>query len=209
VADLSELHHALRSTVEDGGGYKLFFYAAGKNGAALRHGFIAVVNADMCQISFEHLENERALSEIPSLPFIKIQALPMLGQNPATGSNPLLATADVLNMLDPALQTRPGPAASVPNAAFSDSSASAAHDATATVSGAGRKLTRAQLKAEVIVVLEAYYGNSAAAKVAEIEARFPPLTDPVQFLDGCRQLAAMIVGALKANEVFKDLHAKL
>lgn len=213
MADLTELHSALRSAVEDAGGHKIFFYAAGKNGAGLRHGFIAIVDANTCQINFEHLDNESALGEIPSLRFIKVQALPMLGQNPATGDNPLQDTAHVLKMLDPAMQSRSAPVVSIANAGspdpVRDTGAAHAHDAATNVSSSSAISTHVRLKAEATALLQTYYGNSAAQKVAEIEARFPPLTEPVQFLDGCRQLAAVLVGALKANEVFKGLYEKL
>ncbi len=211
MADLSELHNALRSAVEHGGGHKVFFYAAGKNGAGLRHGFIAVVDADACQINFEHLDNEQALSEILALQFIKIQGLPMLEQNPATGSNPLQDTAHLLNRLDPAQRSRSAApsATAAGTGSTNDAGTTHAYDATTTVSDARPGLAHVQLKAEAIALLEAYYGNSAAQKVAEIEAKFSPLTDPVQFLDGCRQSAAVLVGALKANEVFKRLYGTL
>ena len=207
MADLGELHEALRTAVADGAGHKVFFYAAGKNGAGLRHGFIA------CQVNFEQLDSERALSEITGLQFIKVQALRMLDQNPATGSNPLQTTRHVLSQLDPALQPgrEPLPAAgqvttgrSLPE---SDDAQTPAPVAEAQPSD--RDLAHARLKEQATALLQTYYGNSAAQKVADIAARHPPLTEPVQFLDACRQLAALLVGALKANEVFKDLYDTL
>lgn len=211
MADLSELHRVLRSAVEQGGGHKIFFYAAGKNGAGLRHGFIAVVDADTCQMNFEHLGNEHALSEIITLKFIKIQDLPMLEQNPATGTNPLQDTAHVLSMLDPAMRSRStAPAANAEGSGSTrETGAAHAHDATTNISTPRSGLAHLQLKADAIALLQAYYGNSAAQKVAEIEAKFSPLTEPAQFLDGCRQSAALLVGALKAKEVFKELYDTL
>lgn len=211
MADLGELHDALRLAVADGAGHKVFFYAAGKNGAGLRHGFIAVVDADTCQINFEQLDSERALSEIAGLQFIKVQALRMLDQNPATGSNPLQNSHHVLSRLDPALLSsrEPSPPASptTTGSSLPESDIARAYPAEALQSE--RDLAHARLKEQATALLQTYYGNSAAQKVADIAARHPPLTEPVQFLDACRQLAALLVGALKANEVFKDLYETL
>lgn len=214
MADLGELHDALRTAVADGAGYKVFFYAAGKNGAGLRHGFIAVVDANTCQVNFEQLDSERALSEIAGLQFIKVQALRMLDQNPATGSNPLQNTRHVLSQLDPALQAgrEPSPAAVgqiATGRSLPESENAQAPAPVAEARQSDRDLAHARLKAQATALLQTYYGNSAAQKVADIAARHPPLTEPVQFLDACRQLAALLVGALKANEVFKDLYDTL
>lgn len=213
MADLGELHDALRRAVEDGAGHKVFFYAAGKNGAGLRHGFIAVVDADTCQVNFEQLDSERALSEIAALQFIKVQALRMLDQNPATGSNPLQNTRHVLNQLDPALQPgrEPSPVAGqvTTGRSLPESDDAQAPALVTEAQPSDRDPAHARLKEQATALLQTYYGNSAAQKVADIAARHPPLTEPVVFLDACRQLAALLVGALKANEVFKDLYDTL
>jgi hypothetical protein len=116
-------------------------------------------------------------------------------------------------MLDPEKQPRPAPAVSAVTADSPDSAPATAvaqaDDAAQTVSNTRPDSAHLQLKAEAIALLQTYYGNSAAQKVAEIEAKFPPLTEPVLFLDGCRQLAALLVGTLKANEVFKGLYDRL
>lgn len=209
MADLGELHRALESAVAGGGGHKVFFYAAGKNGAVLRHGFIAIVDAQGCQLNFEQMDNDRALAEVPQLNFIKIQSLPMIGQNPATGSNPILDTAHVLNMLDPAMQsaspvaTRQAPAPQ--NVPYFPSAQTAAAIATP----GSPKLSHARLKDDATTLLQTYYGNSALQKVADIQARFSPVTQPAEFLSACRQLAAVLVGMPKATEVFRALFEKL
>ena len=211
MADLRELHDALRLAVADGAGHKVFFYAAGKNGAGLRHGFIAIVDADTCQVNFEQLDSEHALSEIVGLQFIKVQALRMLDQNPATGSNPLQNTRHVLNQLDPALRSSREPSPPVGQLA-SGRSLPESNNARVQVTEAqpgDRGDAYGRLKDKATALLQTYYGNSAAQKVADIAAKHPPLTEPVQFLDACRQSAAVLVGALKANEVFKDLYDTL
>ncbi len=212
MVDLGELHGALKSAIADGGGHKVFFYAAGKNGAGLRHGFIAIVDPQTCQINFEQMDNDRAVAEIPQLNFIKVQALPMIGQNPATGSNPMLETEHVLNLLDPRIRPAPTVAAQAPptpqNATVRDAPPSSRMEPVYATSNAP-KLSHARLKEEATLLLQTYYGNSAAQKIADVEVRFSPVTQPVEFLDACRQLAAVLVGMPKANEVFKALFAKL
>lgn len=101
MADLKELQETLRLAVAEGGQHKVFFYAAKDKGAGLRHGFIAVVDGKSCQLNFEHLDNERALTEIVRLKLIKVQNLPMIDQDPVVGTNPLLNASFVLKRLDP------------------------------------------------------------------------------------------------------------
>lgn len=210
MVDLGELCGALKSAMAEGGGHKVFFYAAGKNGAGLRHGFIAIIDPHTCQLNFEQLDNDHALIEIPQLNFIKVQALPMIGQNPATGSNPILDTRHVLNIFDPKMQSAstaapqssPTPQNRAPPAALPQTAP--AHETPAT-----HKLPYTRLKEDATALLQTYYGNSAPQKIADVQVRFSPVTQPVEFLDACRQLTAVLVGTPKANDVFKALFEKL
>lgn len=211
MVDLGEFCGALKSAMAAGGGHKVFFYAAGKNGAGLRHGFIAIVDAHSCQLNFEQLDNDRALIEIPQLNFIKVQALPMIGLNPATGSNPMLDTTHVLNLLDPKLHSASVAAAQAPPAQPKPSPPppAMAQTAPAYAASGAPKLSHARLKEDATALLQTYYGNSAAQKIADVEVRFSPVTQPAEFLDACRQLTAVLVGTAKANEVFRALFEKL
>ncbi|MCC7249050.1 MAG: hypothetical protein IT473_10550 [Lysobacter sp.] len=216
MADLKELQETLRSAIADGGQHKVFFYAAKDKGAGLRHGFIAVIDGKSCQINFEQLDNERALNEIARLKFIKVQNLPMLDQNPAVGSNPLLNAAFVLKRIDPD-QPPAGDAGSVDSGSADAGSAYAGSgrgnpvaDAIAALAPpANVMLSHMRLKEAATALLETYYGHSAPQKVAEAEAKFPPETRPVEFLNACRQSAAVLVGMPKATEVFKGLYDTL
>ncbi|MEQ1514651.1 MAG: hypothetical protein ABL934_18500 [Lysobacteraceae bacterium] len=213
MVDLGDLYGALKSAIAEGGGHKVFFYAAGKNGAGLRHGFVAIVDPKTCQLNFEQLDNDHALIEIPQLNFIKVQALPMIGQNPATGSNPILDTEHVLNLLDAKMRsasadmTQASPVQQNETARGS-AAASSQMDAAYATSGTP-KLSHLRLKEEATALLQTYYGNSAAQKIADVEVRFSPLTQPADFLNACRQLTAVLVGTPKANEVFRALFEKL
>lgn len=214
MADLRELHSALHAAIADGGGHKVFFYAAGKNGAGLRHGYIAVVDPHSCQVNFEQLDNDLALFEIPRLNFIKVQGLAMIGQNPAIGANPMLDTGHVLNLLDPELQSAsPGTPSSAAGAQAGAGKTVTRDASQAAVANqrpvAGPRLAYARLQEDATAVLLTYYGNSAEQKVADVAARFPPSTQPVEFLNACRQLTAVLVGIPKANEVLKPLYEKL
>lgn len=210
MADLGELHRALESAIAGGGGHKVFFYAAGKNGAVLRHGFIAVVDPQNCQLNFEQMDNDRALVEIPQLNFIKIQSLPMIGQNPATGSNAMLDTQHVLTVLDPAMHSAPtATTRSVPAPQASAAAFASAQTAVAIATTGSPKLSHARLKEDATALLQNYYGNSAQQKVADIQNRFSPVTQPAEFLGACRQLAAVLVGMPKATEVFQGLFEKI
>lgn len=209
MVDLGDFCGALKSAMAAGGGHKVFFYAAGKNGAGLRHGFIAIVDAHSCQLNFEQMDNDRALIEIPQLSFIKVQALPMIGINPATGSNPMLDTTHVLNLLDPELHSAAAQAAPAQPKPDPLPPTMAQQTAPANTASGAPKLSHARLKEEATVLLQTYYGNSAAQKIADVEVRFSPVTQPAEFLDACRQLTAVLVGTAKANEVFRALFEKL
>jgi hypothetical protein len=216
MADLGDLYGALQTAVAAGGNHKVFFYAAGKNGAGLRHGFIAVVDALTCQLNFEQMDNEHALLEISQLTLIKVQALPMIGDNPATGRNPLLDIALVSAWLDP--QTAPPPAAL--NTAISAIQHEPAPEAlviplapedvaeTHATTHAG-PVGSARLKDDATLLLQTYYGNAAGLKVAAIATLYSPTAKPIEFLNACRQLAAILVGEPKAADVFRKLYDSL
>jgi hypothetical protein len=214
VVDLGEFCGAMKSAMAAGGGHKVFFYAAGKNGAGLRHGFIAIVDAHTCQLNFEHMDNDRALIEIPQLNFIKVQALPMIELNPATGSNPLLDTTHVLNLLDPERHSASAVAAAAQAPPVQPSPSSPpppamAQTAPPHAAPGTPKLPYARLKEDATALLQTYYGNSAAQKIADVEVRFSPVTQPAEFLGACQQLTAVLVGTAKASEVFRPLFEKL
>lgn len=210
MVDMGEFCGALKSAMAAGGGHKVFFYAAGKNGAGLRHGFIAIVDAHTCQLNFEQMDNDRALIEIPQLNFIKVQALPMIGLNPATGSNPMLDTTHLLNLLDPERHSASAAAAQAPPAPpMTSSPPPPAMAQTAPAASGTSKLPYTRLKEDATALLQTYYGNSAAQKIADVEVRFSPVTQPAEFLGACQQLTAVLVGTAKANEVFRALFEKL
>lgn len=212
MVDLGEFCGALKSAMAAGGGHKVFFYAAGKNGAGLRHGFIAIVDAHSCQLNFEHMDNDRALIEIPQLNFIKVQALPMIELNPATGTNPMLDTTYVLNRLDSGRHSASAAAAQAPPAqpmTGSPPPPPMAQTAPAPAASGTSKLPYTRLKEDATALLQTYYGNSAAQKIADVEVRFSPVTQPAEFLGACQQLTAVLVGTAKANEVFRALFEKL
>ena len=74
---------------------------------------------------------------------------------------------------------------------------------------ATHRLPYTRLKEDATALLQTYYGNSAPQKIADVEVRFSPVTQPAEFLDACRQLTAVLVGTPKANDVFKALFEKL
>lgn len=66
-----------------------------------------------------------------------------------------------------------------------------------------------QLQDEARSLLEKFYGSGATIKIDEIASYYPPAEKPREFLDQCKGLAAMMVGADKAGKSFKPLYAKV
>lgn len=209
VVSLEDLHRAIVSVVDAGGGHKVFFYASDGDGYGIRHGFIGVMpDGRGCEISFERMDNERALREIPRLSFLRVHTLAMATSSSVAGINPTLEIAHVLNLLDPALRlaapTHAMPARlAVPMSTAHPAGGTAASDAdkeSATI-----RLAHIQLQRKATDLLKNLYGSSAITKVSAIASIHCPITQSGEFIEQCEQLAGIVVGANKAQELFMPL----
>jgi len=209
AASLGDLHRAIVSVIDAGGGHKVFFYASDGDGYGIRHGFIGVMpDGRGCEISFERMDNERALREIPRLSFLRVHTLAMATSSPVAGINPILEIAHVLNLLDPALRPA-APARAMP--APAPVPVPAAHPASGTAGAdpdkesAAIRLAHIQLQRKATDLLKDLYGSSAVAKVSVIASTHSPVAQPGEFIGQCEQLAGIVVGANKARDLFMPL----
>ena len=65
------------------------------------------------------------------------------------------------------------------------------------------------MQRDVLDLLQPLFGVGAQKKIEEFAQVSPPINHPADFLDKCRQHAAMMLGPRKAEELFKPIFEKL
>jgi hypothetical protein len=65
------------------------------------------------------------------------------------------------------------------------------------------------MQKDALGLLEPLFGTGAAKKVEEFARQSPPHRYPADFLGKCRQQAAMMLGARKAEELFQPIFDRL
>ena len=199
---LRDLHRAIVAAVEAGGGQKIYFYASDADGFGIRHGFVAIPErASACEVSFEGMDADSALEEIPRLSFIKVHSLKIVGGATAPGAQTRAELEHVITLLDPDLRPRRVPPPAPPAVA----PAAPAVPAVPTLAKAPIQLAHIQLERRATDLLRQLFGTSASEKVLAISSKHPPITHSFEFIGQCEHLAAMIVGAGKARQLFQPL----
>ena len=199
MADLRDLHAALNLLSASGKTGKVNFYCVGDDGK-LQSGSIAVESGQHCHVNFRGLDPNEALELIPGLEFAKVSTLPAVTVE--HGPNPM-PMAMLLDRLDPRHRPAPAPAPVQPPPAPPEAAPAApAKPAPAFYS-------HLSLQADALAVLEPLFGVGAERKMEEFAKLSPPMQHPREFLDRCRQHAAMMLGARKAEELFQPIFDKL
>ena len=212
MADLRNLHEALDALGQAGKTGRVSFYFTDDD-LRLQSGSIAVEDGSTCYIHFRDHAPDEALAAIVGLKFAKVTTLPAIGAD-HSGDVPGLPMAIVLEQLDPARHAArmPTPAPEpvhVPVPASAVASAHAAQVAHAAQAKAHVFYSHLQMQKDALELLEPLFGTGAAKKVEEFARQSPPHQFPADFLGKCRQHAAMMLGAKKADELFAPLFAKL
>ncbi|MCX7041566.1 MAG: hypothetical protein NT117_02535 [Gammaproteobacteria bacterium] len=189
MADLQDLHMALQLLAAAGKTAKVSFYHVGDDGK-LHSGSIAVEQGQVCHVNFQQMPALEALAAITRLKFAKVSSLPAVTVE--ISSQPLPMTR-VLELLDP----RHLPAPVVVAAPVAP--AKPAHVFYSHLS----------MQSDAQAVLEPLFGVAAEKKIEEFARLSPPMQHPQEFLERCRQHAAMMVGPKKADELFKPIYDKL
>jgi hypothetical protein len=201
MADLQDLHLALQLLAGAGKTAKVSFYHVGDDGK-LHSGSIAVEQGQVCHVNFQQMPALEALDAITRLKFAKVSSLPAVTVEISPHPLPM---ARVLELLDP--RKLPAPVAAVAPAA------PLAPAAPATPAPAAKPAhvfySHLSMQNDAQAVLEPLFGIAAEKKIEEFARLSPPMQHPQEFLERCRQHAAMMVGPKKADELFKPIYDKL
>ena len=137
--------------------------------------------------------------------FLKIVFMPVeaIASGPSPGVP--IGMDDLLKRLTPAVGVEPVSASIV---GAQREYPPARHDTGSQDEQALLELRLMSLQRDATQILQNFYGSAADKKVAEVAAQFPPHQKPIHFLNHCKQLAAMMVGADKANQLFGPLYDK-
>ena len=202
MADLHDLHLALQLLAGAGKTAKVSFYHVGEDGK-LHSGSIAVERGQVCHVNFQQLPALEALSAIAHLKFAKVGSLPAVTVEISAYPLPM---ARVLDLLDPRRLPAP-PAAAAP--VLAPRAPIAAPTPAPVAKPAHVFYSHLSLQNDALALLESLFGIGAEKKIEEFARLSPPMQHPQEFLQRCRQHAAMMVGAKKAEELFKPIHDKL
>lgn len=201
MADLQDLHLALQLLAGAGKTAKVSFYHVGDDGK-LHSGSIAVEQGQVCHVNFQQMPVLEALREIARLKFAKVSSLPAVTVEISPHPLPM---ARVLDLLDP--RRLPAPVIAVAPAASAE--AIAAPPPAAAAKPTHVFYSHLSMQNDAQAVLEPLFGIAAEKKIEEFARLSPPMQHPQEFLERCRQHAAMMVGPKKADELFRPIYDKL
>ena len=201
MADLHDLHLALQLLAGAGKTAKVSFYHVGDD-LKLNSGSIAVEQGQVCHVNFQQMPALEALAAITRLKFAKVSSLPAVTVE--ISSHPL-PMARVLELLDP----RKLPAVVIAAAPVAAIERVAVPQPAPTSKPAHVFYSHLSMQQDAQALLEPLFGIAAEKKIEEFARLSPPMQQPREFLERCRQHAAMMVGPKKADELFKSIYSKL
>ena len=172
-------------------------------------GAITVLDGRDCVIQFQDLPADLALAQISGLKFAKVTSLPTVV---TTIAGDAVSLTQVLTALNPANRPAAAPApapASAPEPAPTPAPVVAAPTAAPADAKPHVFYSHLAMQKDATTLLEPFFGVGAEKKVDEIAKHTSPVHHPREFLDKCRQQAAMMVGAKKAEGLFQPLFDKL
>lgn len=211
MADLQALCDALQSHADRGECAKVSFYYVGADGVALRHGALLLDRTPHVSIDHQGMATEDAIRAIAGLKLVKIASL-VFDSVQHAASEPI-ALPVLLQTLRSAA-TAPAPRATTPEAA--PAPAAPAPAVPASPAPAAPHVTAEQvaassidLKGEARRLLEPLFGMSAGNKIDEFSIAHPPQQHPYEFVLQCQRHAAIMLGAPKAEAMFRPLYDQL
>lgn len=196
MADLQELRGTLQSLVDSGGSAKVSFYYVGDDGVALRTGAILVDRGQYAYIDHQKLPPQAAVDSIVSLKLVKVAVLQMDAVTP-NGSLTPVALSDLVASLVAPVAAAPAPAPPAPSAA--------APQPPPAAPAAAPSAPSIDVKGEALRLLEPLFGVSATRKIEEFAVAHPPQQQPVEFIQQCQKHASIMLGAAKAEALFRPV----
>ena len=208
---LSDLKAAIVELRQTGTSGRVYFYAPGDRGGALRHGHVRVQDGQTCLIEYARKGNDDAIAEIARMTaFIKIVFMPVDDGAVPTASNPAIPIDALIARLSPPPEPAPGLRADAASEVIRGMP-EAATNPSADASPAS-VLSDSQwqvLRQDAVDILGQFYGSAAEKKVMEAAARYSPRENPILFLNACRQQLAMMIGTQKADALLVPLYDRI
>ncbi len=208
MADLAELRQQLLALAENGGTAKVSFYYVGTDGVGLRNGAILVENGMRAYIDHAGLPAAQAVDSIVALKLIKVAVLQMNAVQPAPGIA-AIALDDLIVTLQSPVAAAPPPAPAPPDIAVAHHHVAPATPAATTETTESAALPSIDVKTEARRLLEPLFGVSAVRKIDEFAIAHPPTAHPYEFLLLCQKHTSIMLGAPKAEALFRPLYDQL
>lgn len=209
MADLRDLHAALASMRDSARTGRVSFFHLDE-AQKMHSGYIFVEDGTTCYVHLRDLEPHAALDAIAGMKFAKVTSLPSMHADHA-GDVEGVPMEEVLARLDPSLRpAEPEPPARVAPPAANAPAGEAREPAPAAAAKPAHVFySHIAMQKDALGLLEPLFGTGAAKKVEEFARQSPPHQYPADFLGKCRQQAAMMLGARKAEELFQPIFDRL
>ncbi|MFD0725461.1 hypothetical protein [Lysobacter brunescens] len=206
MADLQGLCDTLQSLADSGASAKVSYYYVGDDGVALRNGAILVDHGVRAHIDHGASDAAASIAAIATLKLVKVASLQMSEVRPA----PHMASVDLAQLIAefnahirraavPAPAPAPVPAPRPAEPAPGSTAQFVAILAAPSI----------ELRSEALKLLEPLFGVGAARKVDDFARLHPPAERPQEFLLQCQQHVSVMLGASKAEALFRPLYDRL
>lgn len=208
---LSDLKAAIVELRQTGTSGRVYFYAPGDRGGALRHGHVRVQDGQTCLIEYARKGNDDAIAEIARMTaFIKIVFMPVDDGVVPTASNPAMPIDVLIACLSPPPEPVPEPRADAASEVIRGMPETVTNPSSDASPGSVLSDSQWQaLRQDAVDILGQFYGSAAEKKVMEAAARYSPRENPILFLNACRQQLAMMIGTQKADALLVPLYDRI
>lgn len=208
MADLQGLCDTLQSLADSGASAKVSYYYVGDDGVALRNGAILVDHGVRAHIDHGASDAAASIAAIATLKLVKVASLQMSEVRPA----PHMASVDLAQLIAEfnaqIRRAAVAPPASAPAPVPAPRPAEPAPGSTAQFV-AILAAPSIELRSEALKLLEPLFGVGAARKVDDFARLHPPAERPQEFLLQCQQHVSVMLGASKAEALFRPLYDRL
>lgn len=212
MADLQDLCNTLQALAHSGESAKVSYYYVGDDGVALRNGAILVDHGVRAHIDHAQLDASAAIDAIAALKLVKVASLQMSEVRPAAH----MASVDLSQLISDLRErlrraSSPAPPAPVATPVAASATASAPSPAPGSTAQFVAILAAPgiELRTEALRLLEPLFGVSATRKIDEFARIHPPGERPQEFLLQCQQHVSVMLGASKAEALFRPLYDRL
>jgi hypothetical protein len=210
MADLQGLCDTLQALADGGTSAKVSYYYVGQDGVALRNGAILVDHGVRAHIDHDHSDAAGSIAAIAALKLVKVASLQMSEVRPA----PHMASVDLAQLIaDFREHIRRAAVAPPPAAAAAPAPARTPDPVPSPGSTAQFVAILAapgiELRSEALKLLEPLFGVGAARKIDDFARIHPPAERPHEFLLQCQQHVSVMLGAGKAEALFRPLYDRL